>query len=260
MKNLCIFPVAKMVFLVAVFAATTLLFSEAKADFLFSGERLVMSGPGTLTWMPDESMDNILQPYPFISRYFDGTLLAAANVTAKTANKKTPEKSASKKTGNNISLSVKAAYLMPMGDWKKLIDPGYGGMLEVCYNDLFWKNFTPGIEVGFLYAPGKNDNVKSEYIVPVFATFGYKIHIVKDFEIVPKMAAGGGYFNISYTPYEASAKTKSQFEFMAKGGTSIIYDLTGSINLEAESEYGMIFEKDGQLPFVLFQLGCVINF
>jgi hypothetical protein len=260
MKNLCIFPVVKRVFLVAVIAAITLSFSEVKADFLLSGERPVMSGYGALKWMPGESMDNIAQPYPVISEYCDGTLFAAANVTAKTANKKTPEKSASKKTSNNISLSVKAAYLMPMGDWKKLIDPGYGGMLEVCYNDFFWKNFTPEIEVGYLYAPGKNDNVKSEYIVPVFATFGYRIHIVKDFEIVPRLAAGGGYFNISYTPYEASAKTKSQFEFMAKGGLSIIYDLTGSINLEAESEYGMIFEKDGRLPFVLFQIGCVISF
>jgi hypothetical protein len=260
MKELCIFRMAKWMLILAVISAATLLFSEAKADLLLPEEISANSKSGAFAWMHDEIMDTIAQPYPVISKYNGEILLAAAKDTAQTAKKTTPRKSASKKTDNNISLSVKAAYLMPMGDWKKLIDPGYGGMLELRYDDLFFKNFTAGIETGYLYAPGKIDNVKSEYIVPVFATFGYRIHIVKDFGIVPKVAAGGGYFNISYKPADASEKTKAEFEPMAKGGMSIFYNLSNTIALQVQSEYGMIFEKDGRLPFVLFQLGCSIGF
>jgi hypothetical protein len=251
---------AKWILIIAIISVTALLFSKANADFLFSEERPVKSGYGALTWMPDESMSNIAQPYPIISEYSDGILLAAAKDTTQTAKKKTPPKNTSNITGNNISLSVKAAYLMPMGDWKKLIDSGYGGMLELRYDNLFFKNFTAGIETGYLFASGKNDNVNNEYIVPALATFGYAIYIAENFGIVPKVAAGYGYFNISYKPTGASDKTKAEFEPMAKGGLSIYYDLNKTIALEAGAGYGMIFEKDGRLPFVLFQLGCSIGF
>jgi len=40
----------------------------------------------------------------------------------------------------------------------------------------------------------------------------------------------------------------------------VSYDLSNTIGLEAGAEYGMIFEKDGRLPFVLVQLGCSTGF
>jgi hypothetical protein len=260
MNNFNIFRMAKWIFIFAVISATTLLLSEAKADLFLSEERSIQPESGTLKWMHDESTDNIAQPYFAISEYGDGTLFAAAKDTTQTAKKKTPRKSTSKKTDNNISLSVKAAYLMPMGDWKKLIDPGYGGMLELRYDDLLFKNFTAGIETGYLFASGKNDNVKKESIIPFFATFGYKIPVGANLDIVPGVAAGGGYFTISYKPAGVSEETKSELELMAKGGMSIIYDLSNTLALEAGAEYGMIFEKDGRLPFAVFQLGCNFNF
>jgi hypothetical protein len=259
MKELCISRMAKWMLILAVISATTLLLSEAKADLLLPEEISANSKSGVLSWMHDESMDTIAQTHP-VSEYYDGTLLAAVKDTTQTAKKKTPRKSATKTTNSSVSLSAKAAYLMPMGDWKKLIDPGYGGMLELRYDDLFFKNFTAGVETGYLFASGKNDNVKKESIIPFFATFGYKIPVRANLDIVPGVAAGGGYFTISYKPAGASEETKSAFELMAKGGMSIIYDLSNTIALEAGAEYGMIFEKDGRLPFALFQLGCSINF
>jgi hypothetical protein len=149
---------------------------------------------------------------------------------------------------------------MPMGDWKKLIDPGYGAMFEVCYNNLLLKGFRIGIETGYLYAPGKNDSVKKETIIPALATYGYKIFAGTNFTIVPKLAAGCGYFTLTYKPGGAAEKTKSELELMAKGGLSVTYGIGKTIALEAGAEYGMVFEKDGRLPFVLFQLGCSIVF
>jgi hypothetical protein len=250
---------AKWMLILAVISATTLLLSEAKADLLLPEEISANSKSGVLSWMHDESMDTIAQTHP-VSEYYDGTMLAAAKDTTQTAKKTTPPKSTLKKTDNKISLSVKTAYLMPMGDWKKLIDPGYGGMLELCFNDLFLKNSKAGIETGYLYAAGKNDSVNKEYIIPVFATFGYKITVSSNIDISPGIAAGYGYFNISYKPADASEKTKAEFEPMAKGGLSINYDLSKTIALEAGAGYGMIFEKDGRLPFALFQLGLNFNF
>jgi hypothetical protein len=258
MKKSCIFHLTKWIFIVAVISITTLLTAEAKTDFIFPAGISANSEPGALTWMPEESIENISQPY--YNRYNGEILLAAAKDTPQTAKKKTPQKSASKKTDNNISLSVKAAYLMPLGDWKKLIDPGYGLILELRFDDLFFKNFAAGIETGYLFASGKNDNVKKESVVPVFATFGYKVPIGANLTVVPRLAAGGGYFTISYKPAGASEETKSEFELMAKGGLSITCDLGKTIALEAGAEYGMIFEKDGRLPFALFQMGCNFNF
>jgi hypothetical protein len=260
MENLCVSRMAKWILIIAIISVTAFSFPKANAYFLLLEERSIKSESGAFAWVHDEIMDNIAQPYPVISKYNGEILLAAAKDTAQTAKKKTPPKSASKKTDNNISLSVKAAYLMPMGDWKKLIDPGYGLMLELRYDDLFFKNFSAGIETGYLYASGKNNNVKKESIVPALAAFGYAIYITDNFGIVPKVAAGYGYFNISYKPAGASEKTKAEFEPMAKGGLSIIYDLGKTIALEAGAEYGMVFEKDGRLPFALFQLGLNFNF
>jgi hypothetical protein len=259
MKNLRILHAAKYLLIVAAILTAIIFPAEAKADLLLPEEISKNFYPNAFPLMTNRYIDDSLQQYSAIgNNCCDGTILAAAQAGA--AKKKTPEKNISKKTDNNVSATVKAAYLMPMGDWKKLIDPGYGAMLEFCYNNLFQKGFKIGIETGYLYAPGKNDSVKKETVIPVLAAFGYRIPAGTNFTIVPKLAAGCGYFTLTYKPAGASEKTKSELESMAKGGLSITYDLSKTIALEAGAEYGIVFEKDGRLPFVLFQLGCSIGF
>lgn len=188
-------------------------------------------------------------------------LLALPALSKPAAKKKT---SADKTTEDSSSFRIKArgAYLMPMGDWKDLIDRGYGDMIEFDYSGLFLNNLNIGIETGFLYAEGKADIVNSEYIVPVFATLAYEIPLFWKLSIAPKLSAGEGYFNISRkaATINSPAESKTAFEFMTKAGTSILCDIGESIAIEAVAEYGMIFEKDGQLPFVLLQIGCSIYF
>jgi hypothetical protein len=263
MKSSCVLNAAKCILIVSVVLTVSLVYVGSKDVFALPEENTADFTMGTMFRAHGLAVwdnDNTLQADLLANDGYRDVILAQGKAGAKKTGKRTAGKSASKKTDNNISLSVKAAYLMPMGDWKKLIDPGYGGMLELCYDDLFFKNFTAGIETGYLFASGKNDNVKKESIVPVLASFGYAIYITDNFGIVPKVAAGYGYFIISYKPAGASEKTKAEFEPMAKGGLSINYDLSKTIALEAGAEYGMIFEKDGKLPFALFQLGCNINF
>lgn len=206
---------------------------------------------------------NITHPDRYIlNQYNDPSLLIAARGKVKAARKAKREKSETKDTTDYMSIAVKGAYLTPLGDWKEIIKPGYGGILEICLADLFFEGFSAGIESGYMYAPGKADGVKSEYIVPAYAALAYQIPLFWEIGIVPKISGGGAYFSLSEKGDAAgnSPEKKTEFEPVAAAGLTLTCDISEYVAIEAGGEYGMIFEKDGRLPFVVTRFGLSFSF
>lgn len=161
--------------------------------------------------------------------------------------------------------SIRTGSIMPMGDFSKMLEPGYGAVFSLMLKDLFLRNLDTGLEAGFFLFPGKDENVENSQMIPLLLTLNYRFFITKTIVITPLIGAGYSFNKIKYrnmesAPGETEFTEQKAFEPVAKGGIFLYYLINTSIILQAGAEYASIFEKRGRMEFLTFNAGVGIGF
>lgn len=156
-----------------------------------------------------------------------------------------------------FSASISAGYRLPMGDFSKVTDGGYGVTLNLDMNNFIFKGGVLSLSTGFSFFSGKDESVESIISIPALLYYGYTINISRSFKLAPYL--GGGYIinMMSYDKdnydqfgeYEYTQKT--YFDPAASAKIDIIYVVTPFLHFIISPSYAYFFEKDkaGQILF-----------
>lgn len=164
-----------------------------------------------------------------------------------------------------FQISVYGSYLFPSGTFDDIAGTGFGAGTLLYTGGIPFPGMIAGIETGYLYFKGKEDNIDYCSIIPVLAVIGYRYEI-SGFSITPTAKAGIGYNAISYDADGISSGGKAEYEikrkmeFLAKAGAIFEYSFTEKLSAQIGAEYAAVFEKDKNLYFTSINAGIGYRF
>jgi hypothetical protein len=150
-----------------------------------------------------------------------------------------------------LFITANIYYSFPFGYLGDIADYGYGMSIGARMEDLFVKNFLAGFELQFIYLDGRQ-TMRRGVLIPVTAQFGYAMALWK-LSIIPYVSAGGCYsIKYYYNDYlKISQHVRSGFQPMLKAGAAVELPISSyNVYLRSGAEYGIIFEKDGDISLV----------
>ncbi len=155
--------------------------------------------------------------------------------------------------------------IIPFGKFGEISDFGFGGLFSISRKNLFFKNFEGGIAPGFYTMHPKDKDYDSIFFAPIYLTAGYRIGIGNSFCIKPVISLGGAYVDAKYKDRKKSISEGQDshlktFEPASKSGLTAEYSITDSLTSAIGCEYGGVFEKDGNLNFIVVSAGLNYSF
>lgn len=151
-------------------------------------------------------------------------------------------------------VSARVAYIMPLGNFGKQVEPGYGVLTDFYVNNLFIIKLRMGFETGYYSFSKSGEKIESASMVPLqaFAGYGFAFGTLT---LEPRILAGFTYTSVKNTKNYASGKEATAFEPSMQAGLILSYQLSKTVSLQAGADYGTIFEKGGQLGYTVFHAG-----
>ncbi len=160
-----------------------------------------------------------------------------------------------------FNLSIFPEYIFPLGGFGNIVKMGYGIGLYGGTNDFFIKNFYAGIETGIIKLDHKDN--KSDYFleIPFLLNIKYSYIIFNFFYIAPEFKAGPAYFSYhSKKNKDTKDFEKNAIEIMSQIGIAAGKKISDKINISISLDYGIIFEKEDRLSFVMMNIGIGYTF
>lgn len=159
-----------------------------------------------------------------------------------------------------VYITANFQYAFPVGYLRRLAAAGYGASVSARLEDIFVKNVLAGVEVQFLYFTGRK-TMHHAMMVPVTAQFGYALDVWR-FSFVPLVSLGTVYsMNYYYADMLRLRKTQRRgFQFMLKAGMTVDCMVYKNFHVRIGAEYGSLFEKGGDAPFISCGAGVGIQF
>lgn len=156
-------------------------------------------------------------------------------------------------------VSMRGAYIMPLGTFGDNVDPGYGGIADIYAENLFLIKLKTGLETGYYSFTGSGEKIDSVSIVPLqlFASYGFTAGM---FSIEPRILGGFSYTTVKNTKDYAAGKESTAFEPAAQAGLLLSFKISKIFSVQAGADYGMIFEKDENIGYTVFYAGLDAKF
>ncbi len=159
-----------------------------------------------------------------------------------------------------VKLSAGYSYLLPAGYFATTASAGNGVFLDCRIENLFIENYFLGVRLQFHYVTGR-DRVHHSIIIPFMAETGYAFSAWK-LHITPLISIGGSYnmnyiyrdiFRLGYSPRTGALP-------VLQAGLILEIPVLNRFDLHIGSRYGVIFESDGPVSYVLFNAGFGFRF
>lgn len=168
------------------------------------------------------------------------------------------------KYDNNINFTP--GIIVPLGEFKEMAKPGYGGIINFTKRNFLFRRFEAGINTGFYYAPGKDlsEDQRPDYerfiIAPLFLNTGYRVRVLKHLYLAPEISFGYAYFNSAYKYFDSKTleeikKNKNFIDPIVKSGLGMEYLINQSFSVSVNGEYGMFIEKSDPMKFLVYAIG-----
>ncbi len=170
-----------------------------------------------------------------------------------------------KKTRGQTLYGFTPGAVIPLGKFGEISDFGAGGLLSISRKNLFFKNFEGGIAPGFYVMHPKDKDYDQIFIAPVYLTAGYRFGIGQSFAIKPVISIGAAFIDAKYKDRKKSISEGQDshlktVEPASRSGIIFEYIITDSLTSTVGCEYGGIFEKEGNLNFVVASAGVNYSF
>ncbi|MFH0977196.1 MAG: fibronectin type III domain-containing protein [Spirochaetota bacterium] len=160
---------------------------------------------------------------------------------------------------------VEFSYIKPFGDFKKINESGFGGLVSFSKTDALFYDMVIGLAVGYWKFSGATD-VDSSYMIPLMATATYRYEAFDSFFIAPRVALGMSYNSVSYYWESPSftgtkeKKSRSGIEPIVMAGLSFNYEFADYWTVGLGANYGFVYETDGLMNFVTGSLTAARKF
>ncbi|MFC1670664.1 CsgG/HfaB family protein [Spirochaetota bacterium] len=165
---------------------------------------------------------------------------------------------------HDISIGASFVYVAPLRDFYDILNPGYGFNVEFTIDDIFLDNLIFGLEFGFCHFTGRKNSSDEAIFVNIMLSVYYRFKIFKSFYINPLFSFGPDFMTFKHGSGEGfdmdENTDKNVIEPMAKLGVIFGFIPIESLKLEFALKYGMIYEKDGVMDFISFQMGAFYIF
>ncbi len=160
------------------------------------------------------------------------------------------------------------ALFMPTGKFAKMVNPGPGGLLSW---NISSRNFTTGIEAGYLFIPGK-ESYKTEglyinqvHIVPLAIKGGYIFSLFRQLTLTPSISLGGAFISTSFNKIEnftkkETLKTRNGADPMTSVSLSIDYSITDSFKMGIKAGYRRFIEEEISPQFISLGINLGMRF
>ncbi|MFH0975597.1 MAG: fibronectin type III domain-containing protein [Spirochaetota bacterium] len=158
-----------------------------------------------------------------------------------------------------INIAVQPIYAMPMQNFKKAAEYGYGVTLRCGMSNYYFTGLDLKLEASYIYFKGKDgfatpeNSVDSIVLVPVLFSAGYSLYPFKALRISPAVYAGICYVQTRYTYFDipSSAKktvTDKAYEPVIGAGISVRWDIAPWF-FGVSGDYRYIFEESRKIAF-----------
>ncbi|MBN1500550.1 MAG: fibronectin type III domain-containing protein [Spirochaetes bacterium] len=166
-----------------------------------------------------------------------------------------------------LTMSFQPSIIFPVGTFSEMFWPGFGAIEDVTRHNLWINNFDAGLNVGFYYLHGKDlrEDLNLEFthffFMPFYVTIGYNLFRLNGLSMKPIVSVGIAYLNVEYVDRNKTAAEEPTqylhiFKPTFKTGLSAEYKYTNSIFFSAGCEYGMVYQNDGSLNYMLINAGA----
>src|SRR4030042_898474 len=161
----------------------------------------------------------------------------------------------SKKLIRYLKITAKAGFLVPVWEFARFYDYGYGTTLCISVENLFYPGFGMGVESGYSYLHGSTDKSKYTRFIPFMANMTYLFQVRRYLAIEPKISLGACYNTMSISGpialyFKPRYMKKSAVEFMFSGGVCFSFIIKNLVFLGIEADYSGIVEKSRMLGFL----------
>ena len=147
---------------------------------------------------------------------------------------------------------------IPVGQIRNMVKPGPGGILS--YN-IKGKNFTTGLETGYLFIPGEESYktnglfINQLQIIPFAIKAGYVLNLFRQLSVTPSVSLGGAFISSSYNRIDKitrkeAEKTENGIDPMTAVSLSIDYSFSESFFIGIKTGYRRLIEEDVSPQFV----------
>jgi hypothetical protein len=161
-----------------------------------------------------------------------------------------PEENAEFPVKTDFYLSLHAGYIPPVRKAEEFSSGGFIIDSEFGLKDLFIDNMNAGVNAGYQHFYRKGA-INYSSIIPLLVTTSYTFEISL-IRITPGFGAGTSYITID-KPEESSSAFEPCVSFFIKGDIM----LSDNIGLEISSNYYTIYEPDGNIDYLSFNVGIV---
>ncbi len=170
-----------------------------------------------------------------------------------------------------INVAVSPALVLPRGNLKDAVKPGYGGTLRIGMSNYFLAGLDLGIESSYLIFPGKENisgvpenDVEDIVLAPAQLFAGYSFSIRKMFRISPAVYAGACYVRERHSYFDipsSSQKTKTTGGFEPLFGAGLTFRWNVSLWFFALSaDYRYMREESGGMSWFSISPSAGIRF
>lgn len=147
-----------------------------------------------------------------------------------------------------LVVSAAPSVFILTGDLGEMFDPGYGGMFNIGFRNLFFQNFEAGLNGGYYTFKGKDEkNSDSMFMIPVAAYAGYHLGIGNWFSFFPFVKMGESYSMVKYTGLVGETE-KTIIDPVAAAGLSLTAG-SDTFIFSVGADYGFLYESVGMKPF-----------
>ncbi len=178
--------------------------------------------------------------------------------------------------GNNVEIpmlfyneqmviTARGMWLQPIGDFKKVTEPGFGALADFSLQNYFLKRLSVGIQCGYYIFPGikgepfVNEDIKGYTMLPAMLSLRYGVSPLRSLYISAGASGGYSFNSIRYNKQffeSGSFVTRevkdSAFEPVFSGGLQIQWQFGKSMLLQIGSDYNLIIENKVNYSFISY--------
>ncbi len=164
-----------------------------------------------------------------------------------------------------LEFDVMPACIFPVGDFGKMVYPGYGMALSVKLTNTPFPGSALGVETAFLYMKGRSSEsdarkCESLILIPAMISFSIPYKLAGKLSIEPEFAAGVIFSDIKYTGLNNISLIQEERERRAADpvfriGGMFLFNVNYRTSLHLKCTAGIIPSGGERMMFVSFQTG-----
>jgi hypothetical protein len=166
-------------------------------------------------------------------------------------------------------ITARGAYIVPVGNYRRIFKQGYGGSLFLSIENIFFEGIGLGAETGYFFLEGGNDRTKDGQIIPFTLTASFRVPVARWISIVPYAAFGGCYIMSRLNSVGVVSPelfflkryvNRSAVEPMFSVGVNFTFNIKKLALIQLGAAYSGIIERGALMGFFAFSGGAGARF